>query len=169
MRVKSVSSSSCTLSQASSFLHRFLSSDACSDSFVRGYADSVAQALNDSDSKSRRDDIQITPHSSSARKLTGNLSLPCSSPVPVPVPASGNGERFYVVSDSATVKNEITKKKKRKRPSLDGNDVTTEDAVNSQNLGRNVGQEAVMEKGHRKKRRKEEQRQKERDEAMRMI
>ena len=157
MRVKSVSSSSCTLSQASSFLQRFLSTDASSDSFVSGYAASVAQALNESHSKSRRrNDIQISPPSFSDRKLTSNLSHSCSSPVPVS--ATGSGERFDVPSDSETVKNETTKKKKRKRSSLDNNDVATEDAINSQNV---VGKEAVMEKGHRKKRRKEGEKQKE--------
>lgn len=47
VRVKAVSSSSCTLPEASALLQRFLSSDACSDSFAGGYVVNVARALEE--------------------------------------------------------------------------------------------------------------------------
>ncbi|MCO5602649.1 hypothetical protein L7F22_056784 [Adiantum nelumboides] len=51
VRVKVLSSSSCSLSQASSLLQRFLSGDACSDPLARDYVANVAQALQDSISR----------------------------------------------------------------------------------------------------------------------
>lgn len=49
--MKVLSFSSCTVSEASSLLQRFLSGDACSDSLARDYAANVAQALQDSISR----------------------------------------------------------------------------------------------------------------------
>ncbi|KAH7331622.1 hypothetical protein KP509_20G043700 [Ceratopteris richardii] len=48
VRVKVLSSASCTFPEASAFLQRFLSGDACSDSLVRDYVANVAKALQDS-------------------------------------------------------------------------------------------------------------------------
>ncbi|KAI5056959.1 hypothetical protein GOP47_0028777 [Adiantum capillus-veneris] len=63
VRVKVLSSTSCSLSQASSLLQRFLSGDACSDSLARDYAANVAQALQDSISRrARASGSPLNPH-----------------------------------------------------------------------------------------------------------
>lgn len=54
VRVKVVSSSPCSLSEASHLLQRFLSADAASDSYARSYVETVALSLDESRSSGAR-------------------------------------------------------------------------------------------------------------------